>query len=107
MVTVRLWWAETQDEDFLLAFRDVVVSVFGFGGNRIFEMDTTNFVWCRGGTRGHLTSCRILHPCRIAIYSAADTSNPASRVNITTAATKDAVLPLNSATEYCDLPWKI
>ena len=58
MVTVRLWWAETQDEDFLLAFRDVVVSVFGFGGNRIFEMDTTNFVWCRGGTRAIPVPCR-------------------------------------------------
>ena len=52
MVSGRLWWIETQDEDFLLVFRDVMVSAFKFGGNRrFFGVVTANFVWCRDGTR--------------------------------------------------------
>ena len=52
MVTVKLWWIETQDGAALLVFHDVMVSTFRFGGNRrFFGVDTTDFVGCRGGTR--------------------------------------------------------
>ena len=52
MVSVRLWWIQTQNEDFLLVFCDVMVSAFKFGGNRrFFGVVTANFVWCRDGTR--------------------------------------------------------
>ena len=51
MVTVKLQSIKTPDEAFLLVLHDVVVSTFKFGGNQIFfEVDTVNFVWCRGGT---------------------------------------------------------
>ena len=51
MVTVKLWWIETQDWAFLLVFHDVMVSTFKFGGNRrFFGVDTADFVGCRGGT---------------------------------------------------------
>ena len=52
MVSVRLWWIEIQDEDFLLVFHDVIVSAFKFGGSRrFFGVVIANFVWCRDGTR--------------------------------------------------------
>ena len=52
VVTVKLWWIETQDGAFLLVFHDVMVSTFKFGGNRrCFGVDTADFVGCRGGTR--------------------------------------------------------
>jgi hypothetical protein len=52
VVTVKLWWIETQDGAFLLVFHDVMVSTFKFGGNRrFFGVDTADFVGCRGGTR--------------------------------------------------------
>ena len=52
VITVRLWWIETQDGAFLLVFHDVVVSTFKFGGNRrFFGVDTADFMGCRGSTR--------------------------------------------------------
>ena len=52
MVTVKLWWIETQDGASLLVFHDIMVSTFKFGGNRrFFGVDTADFVGCRGGTR--------------------------------------------------------
>ena len=39
MVSVRLWLIETQNEDFLLVFHDIMVSAFKFGGNRRFFWD--------------------------------------------------------------------
>ena len=45
MVTVKLWWIETQDRDVSLVSHDVVVSTFKFGGNqRFFRVDTADFV---------------------------------------------------------------
>ena len=52
VVTVKLWWIETQGGAFLLVFHNVMVSTFKFGGNRrFFGVDTADFVRCRGGTR--------------------------------------------------------
>ena len=36
VITVKLWWIETQDGAFLLVFHDVMASIFKFGGNRRF-----------------------------------------------------------------------
>ena len=49
---MKLWRIETQDGASLIVFRDVMVSTFKFGGNRIFfGVDTADFVGCRGATR--------------------------------------------------------
>ena len=65
MVSVRLWLTETQDEDFLLVFHDIMISAFKFGGNRrFFGVNTTNFVWCRDCTRAIPVPCRIRQPIK-------------------------------------------
>ena len=65
MVSVRLLRTETQDEDFLLVFHDVMVSAFKFGGNRrFFGVITANCV-VQGWYAGHPSSCRIPVPCPI------------------------------------------
>ena len=52
MVTAKPLSIETPDQAFILVLHDLVVSTFEFGGNRrFFEVDTANFVGCRGGTR--------------------------------------------------------
>lgn len=59
VVAVRLWWIETQNKAFPLAFRNPVVSVFKFGSNwRYFGWIPWNL--------GHHSSCRnpLLCPTR-------------------------------------------